>query len=140
MSFMLRNRRLARAASDAGLGMFRPMLEYKALLYGSEVVVADKFYPSTQRCSSCGVVKSGEDKVLLGESWYVCEKCGAVIDRDVNASLNLEQYPRLEGNWPRSQGRTPTETVATTPRARARRASGVADVGTRTERSLVRTN
>lgn len=139
MSFMLRNRRLARAASDVGLGMFRPMLQYKAPAYGGEVLVADRYYPSTQRCSGCVNIKSGDGKISLGESEYACDRCGAVMDRDVNASLNLEQYPRLAGNWSR-ETRTPTETVAPTRRTRVRRASVVADVGTKPEDALVLTN
>ena len=137
ISFMLKNRRLARASSDVGLGMFRPMLQYKAPVYGSEVLVADKFYPSTQRCSICGWVKTGDGKILLGESEYVCEKCGVVQDRDLNASLNLEQYPRLAGNWSR-ETRTPTQQTEPTTR-RSNRASAV-KVGTKPERALALTN
>ena len=101
MAFMLKNRRLSRAASDVALGMFRPMLLYKAPIYGSEIIVADRHFPSTQRCSRCGHIKTGDDKIGLGVAEYVCEKCGYREDRDKNAALNLEQYPRLEGNWGR---------------------------------------
>lgn len=139
MDFMIKNRRLARAASDVGLGMFRPMLMYKAPVYGTVIIVADRFFPSTQRCNRCGVTKLGPEKVLLGESVFHCrnEKCGAVEDRDLNASLNLEQYPRLAGNWNRKIP-TPMDDCAST--RRPNRASVVAEVGTKLEHALVLTN
>jgi putative transposase len=99
MAFMLRNRKLARAASDVGLGRFKPMMLYKTSAYGSELVVADRFFPSTQRCSHCGHIKTGDERVVLGMDWYTCPSCGAVENRDLNAALNLEQYPGLLGNW-----------------------------------------
>ena len=127
IGFMIKNRRLARAASDVALGMFRPMLIYKAPVYGTQIIVADRFFPSTQRCSRCGEIKEGEDKIKLSDRIFVCKSCGLVIDPDYNASLNLEQYPRLEGNW-RQVSPTPTETVVST--RRPNRASVVVDVGT----------
>lgn len=129
IAFMLKNRRLARAASDVALGMFRPMLLYKALVYGNEVVVADRRYPSTQRCSRCGNIKTGDEKIGLGVSEYVCEKCGYVEDRDRNAALNLEQYPRLEGNWSR-ETQTSTDDHASTRSAKADQASRIVEVET----------
>ncbi len=99
MDFMKKNRRLSRAVLDVAPGMFRPMLLYKAAVYGSRIVVADRRYPSTQRCSCCGNIRTGEDKIRLGMSVYCCVRCGHREDRDRNAAQNLEQYPRLEGNW-----------------------------------------
>ena len=138
MSFMLRNRTLARAASDVGLGMFKPMMLYKAAALGGTVVVADRFFPSTQRCSLCGNIKTGDERVVLGEAWYSCTSCGAVEDRDVNAALNLAQYPRLVGNWG-FEARTPMDDRASTQSACADRASEIAEVGTR-QCAQVRTN
>ena len=129
MSFMLRNRKLARSAADVALGMLRPMLLYKAEAYGTQIVVADKFFPSTQRCASCGSTKTGKDKLVLGESEYVCEECGVCEDRDLNAALNLEQYPRLAGNWGPAQ--TPMDDHTSTLRVKACEASEVAEVGTK---------
>jgi len=83
---MVRNRHLARAISDIGFGEFRRQLEYKCRWYGSHLTVAPKFYPSTRRCSSCGHVK---DEMPLSERTYECECCGLVLDRDLNAALNL---------------------------------------------------
>ena len=83
---MIRNRRLARVLSDAGLAELRRQLTYKTAWYGSRLVVADRFYPSSKTCSACGWVK---DKLTLGERTFVCEACGHVIDRDFNAARNL---------------------------------------------------
>jgi putative transposase len=127
MSFILKNRGLARTASDVALGMFRPMLLYKARLHESEIVVADKFFPSTQRCSGCGEIKNASERLTLKDRVFVCNHCGFVVDRDHNASLNLERYPRLEGNW-RQVPSTPMDDRAAT--RRLRRASPVAEVGT----------
>lgn len=130
MSFMLRNRKLARAATDVGLGRFKPMLLYKAPMYGGTIIVADRFFPSTQRCSNCGDTKTGDEKIVLGVSEYTCDKCSFTEDRDRNAALNLEQYPRLAGNWSR-KAQTPMDDCTSTPPAKAGRASMVAEVGTK---------
>ena len=117
---MMRNHNLARAISDVGMGMFRQMVTYKASDYGSQIVVADRWFASSKRCSRCGHVK---DVLFLSERVYRCDKCGLVIDRDKNAALNLEQYPRLAGNL------TPTDT-GTSTFGLAPEASAVVEVGT----------
>jgi putative transposase len=121
---MLRNRRLSRALVDVGLGMFKPMMLYKGVKFGCEITVADRFFPSSKRCHACGNVK---DVLSLGQREYVCDACGLVEDRDKNAALNLEMYPRLEGNWRKP---TPGDDLASTRRANGLRASRVADPGT----------
>lgn len=100
-AFMLKNRRLSRSASDAALGMFRPLMEYKALAYETNLIIAAWNYPSTQRCARCGNIKRGADRLGRGakDRVYVCEKCGHRDERDHNSAVNLEQYPGLEGNW-----------------------------------------
>ena len=113
MAFMIRNRKTARAASDVGLGRFRPMMLYKAPVNGSEVIVADRFFPSTQRCSRCEHIKTGDKKQVWGDSVYICEACGLVEDRDRNGSMNLEQYPGLLGNWG-CKAQTPMDDCAST--------------------------
>ncbi|RKW17402.1 MAG: transposase [Catonella sp.] len=78
-------------------GQFRQMMEYKARKFGKTLVVADRFYPSTQRCSSCGFIKTGDDKITLNgnqkhgtrHNEYICYHCGYTDDRDRNAALNL---------------------------------------------------
>jgi putative transposase len=82
---MVRNHHLARSLSDASFGEFVRQLEYKCRWYGSRLVKADPFYPSTKRCSSCGGIK----EMPLSERTYSCPSCGLVMDRDLNASRNL---------------------------------------------------
>lgn len=123
---MLRNEKLARAISDVGFGMFRRFLEYKRCIYGTEIVVADRWFPSSKRCNRCGNVK---ESLTLSERIYECSVCGLVEDRDRNASLNLEAYPWLTGNAPK--GKTPRDDRASTRRAKVRRASAVAELGTK---------
>jgi len=76
---------LNRAISDAAFGEFRSMLEYKASWYGREVVIIDRFYPSTKLCSSCTNIKP----MGLGDRVYHCEKCGHNENRDLNAAKNI---------------------------------------------------
>jgi putative transposase len=83
---MVRNRRLARAISDTSMAELRRQLTYKTAWYGSRLVMADRFYPSTKTCSTCGWVKA---KLTLAERTFTCEACGLVIDRDLNAARNL---------------------------------------------------
>jgi putative transposase len=83
---MVRNRRLARAISDIGMAELRRQLTYKTAWYGSQLMVADRFYPSSKTCSTCGWVKA---KLTLAERTFCCEVCGLVLDRDLNAARNL---------------------------------------------------
>ncbi|GAA1951050.1 RNA-guided endonuclease InsQ/TnpB family protein [Kitasatospora viridis] len=82
---MLRNRTLARAVSDASWSEMRSMLEYKAGWYGRELVVVDRWFPSSKLCSACGVVQS---EMPLNVRVWTCG-CGATHDRDVNAAVNI---------------------------------------------------
>jgi len=78
-------------------GYFRQILTYKCDWYGKELILAYRQYPSTQRCSKCGHIKSGNDKITLQgntthqtkHNEYVCYSCGAIMDRDENAVANL---------------------------------------------------
>ena len=110
--------------------MFRPLMAYKAPVYGSQIIVADRRYPSTQRCSQCGNIRAGEDKIELGVSVYCCVQCGHRDDRDHNAALSLEQYPRLEGNWSRKT-RTSMDDRAPTNSVQAGLASVILEVETK---------
>ena len=83
---MVRNPRLAKHVSDAGWGMFKEMLMYKANP-GCKLYLADPFYPSTQTCSCCG--KKPEVKIALGVKKWTCLYCGTLHQRDDNAAKNL---------------------------------------------------
>ncbi|MFC8430121.1 RNA-guided endonuclease InsQ/TnpB family protein [Streptomyces sp. NPDC057253] len=83
---LLKNGRLARAISDAAWTDLRMMLEYKCAWYGRELVVIDRFFPSSKLCGSCGTVRG---KLPLNVRAWTCEHCGAVHDRDVNAARNI---------------------------------------------------
>ena len=84
---MLGNHTLARAISDAAWSELRSQLEYKCAWYGRDLVVVDRFYPSSKICSVCGHQVSA---LLLDVREWTCAACGAVHDRDVNAACNLE--------------------------------------------------
>ena len=86
---MKRNSRLARAISDVGMGEFLRQLRYKASWYGSEVVQADRFYPSSQLCSVCG---HQHRELKLRDRVWRCPDCGSWHDRDMNAAVNLRDF------------------------------------------------
>lgn len=71
---------------DAGFGMFRAMLAYKCAQTGARLHIIDRWYPSSKTCSNCGTVKA---KLPLDERTYHCDACGLVIDRDLNAAVNI---------------------------------------------------
>ena len=83
---MLKNHCLAQAISDSTFGEIRRQLEYKSRHSQTHLVVIDRFYPSSKTCSGCGSVKP---ELSLSERTYVCEDCGMVLDRDLNAAMNL---------------------------------------------------
>ena len=82
---MLKNRCLARSVADAGFSEFRRQLEYKAAMTGAHVHVVDRFFPSSKTCHSCGTIHP----MKLSDRVMVCD-CGNVIDRDLNAAMNLK--------------------------------------------------
>jgi putative transposase len=83
---MLSNRSLARAISDATWSDFRSMLEYKCAWYGRELVVVDRWFPSSKTCSDCGRIA---ERMPLNIREWTCGGCGARHDRDVNAARNI---------------------------------------------------
>jgi putative transposase len=105
---MMRNRHLARTISDQGWALFRRQLAYKCQWYGSRLLVAPRFYPSSKRCSGCGRVKA---TLLPGVRTFACEGCGLVLDRDLNAARNLARLAEEVPGVPRRR-KTPVEGTA----------------------------
>lgn len=91
---MRKNRHLSHSLQEASISTFKQMLINKAESYGIEVILADRFYPSSQICSHCGNRKVD---LKLSDRTYKCPVCGLEIDRDLNASINLKHYPEFQG-------------------------------------------
>ncbi len=85
-SNMLKNHKLARAISDMGWGEFKRQLGYKAGLHGNDLRIIGRFVPSSKTCCCCGNVK---EDLELSDRIYRCEYCGLVLDRDLNAAINI---------------------------------------------------
>ena len=88
---MLKLRKLSGKVYQSLFYHFKVLLQYKSKLYGNKLVIADRWFPSTQLCNCCGQSKYGDAKLKLSDRTYTCE-CGYTNDRDVNASLNLRDY------------------------------------------------
>ncbi|MFD3428664.1 RNA-guided endonuclease InsQ/TnpB family protein [Nocardia fluminea] len=95
---MLSNRRLARAISDVGWADFARLLTYKQAWRSGTVATADRWYPSSKRCSACGRVNPD---LALTDRVFLCE-CGFHADRDHNAAINLAAWPTIHQNSQRS--------------------------------------
>ena len=83
---MMANRSLAKSVGDAGMSELRRQIAYKADWNGSVFVLCDQWEPSSKRCSACGAIKRD---LTLGDRTYICEECGLIMDRDLNAAMNL---------------------------------------------------
>lgn len=88
ISKMLKNKRLSRQIADGAWYEFRRQLTYKVKLRGNLLLLADRWYASSKRCSQCKYVK---EELSLSERTYTCKHCGLCMDRDLNASLNLKE-------------------------------------------------
>ena len=87
---MTRLRPIAQGVADAGIGDLGRMVDYKASWYGCDLHVADRWFPSSKTCSQCGHIR---DDLTLDDRTYECGACGAVLDRDINAAINLARWP-----------------------------------------------
>jgi putative transposase len=110
---LMGNRRLARQIADVGWGLILQQLKYKtSWSEGSLLVAADRFYPSSKSCSECGTVRA---KLALSERVFTCDGCGLVLDRDLNAALNLARmacrHAQAEGLTKCYVARTGRETL-----------------------------
>ena len=86
---MMKNKHLSKAIQQQKLYEFIRQMKYKCEWLGIEFVQVDRFYPSSKTCSCCGNIKKD---LKLSDRTYICEECGLVIDRDLNASINLSNY------------------------------------------------
>jgi putative transposase len=117
VSGMLKNHRLAQAIGDVGFYEFKRQLLYRASWYGSRVILADQWEPSSKRCSSCGWIDAD---LTLSDRVYHCQQCGLVLDRDLNAAINLEQ---LAGSSSDSQNACGEESAGTKHKPRVQLSS-----------------
>ena len=85
---MVKNRKLSKSIIDSGFGMFKEQMKYKCLMYGSNLKIIDRWFPSSKLCSNCGNKK---EELKLSERIYKCSACGFEIDRDLNASINIRE-------------------------------------------------
>lgn len=83
---MLANHSLAQAVSDASFFEVKRQLLYKAECYGGSVQLVDRWYASSKTCSACGWK---DEDLTLAERTFTCNACGLILDRDLNASLNI---------------------------------------------------
>jgi transposase len=93
VSGLLRNHKLAKHIQDSSFYEFKRQLEYKCQKYNRELVIIDRFYPSSKMCSECGCIKKD---LKLSDRVYICPDCGLELDRDLNASINIKNYV---GSW-----------------------------------------
>ena len=94
---MLINRKISKKISRSMFYRFKMFLQYKCNMYGNELVIADRWFPSTQICSCCGHRKEGNDKLKLSDRIYICNNCDEVMDRDYNSACNLKLYAERVG-------------------------------------------
>lgn len=86
---MMKNNKLAKSLSDVSFYEFNRQLEYKANYQEKEIHRVDRFYPSSKTCCICGNIKQD---LKLSNRVYKCDSCGNIIDRDINASINLNKF------------------------------------------------
>ncbi len=86
---MVKNHNLAQSISDAAWSSFVTMLEYKADWYGKNILRIGRFAPSSRTCSYCGYINK---ELQLKDREWTCPKCNSVLDRDVNASINIKSF------------------------------------------------
>jgi len=86
---MIRNKKLSKHIANASWGKFGVLLNYKATWYGREIRTLDKYFPSSKMCNACGYIK---EDLKLSDRTITCDGCGAVYDRDINASKNILQF------------------------------------------------
>jgi putative transposase len=89
ISGMLKNHNLAQAISDVSWSTFVSMLEYKAEWNGNNIIKIGRFAPSSKTCSCCGNINK---ELKLKDREWVCNNCNSILDRDINASINIKNF------------------------------------------------
>ena len=109
VSNMVKNHNLAQAISDVSWSTFVTMLEYKADWYGKNILRIGRFAPSSKTCSCCGTINK---ELTLKDREWTCGSCSTVLDRDVNAAINIKSFAlknNLSGEHTlKNQGKLPT--------------------------------
>ena len=85
---MMQNHKLAKSIQELSLFEFRRQLEYKCRWYGRQLIIIDRFYPSSKLCHNCGYKN---EALNLSDRKWICPVCGEVLDRDINAAKNILQ-------------------------------------------------
>ena len=115
VSNMVKNRSLAQSINDVSWSTFVSMLEYKADWYGKNILKIGRFKPSSKTCSNCGNINK---ELTLKDRIWTCKGCNSVLDRDVNAAINIKSFAlknHLSGEHTlKSQGKLPTLVGAST--------------------------
>lgn len=107
VSDMVKNHKLAQAISDVSWSTFVSMLEYKAEWYGKNILRIGRFTPSSKTCSNCGSINK---ELQLKDREWTCSSCSSVLDRDVNAAINIKSFALrniLSGTDRKNQGKLP---------------------------------
>ena len=86
VSKMLKNKYLSRSISDASFNEFRRQIEYKSNWYGVDVLIAHRYFPSSKLCNNCGNIN---EELKLSDRTWTCKSCNTLLDRDLNAAINL---------------------------------------------------
>ena len=86
---MMKNKHLSEAIAKQKFYEFKRQIQYKSEMYGIKIIEAERFYASSKTCSCCGYIKKD---IKLSDRTYICPVCGAKLDRDLNAAVNLANY------------------------------------------------
>jgi len=107
VSGMVKTKNLARAISDCGFSELRRQLEYKSKLRGNNLIIADRWFPSSKMCSQCGNIKQD---LKLSDRVYFCEECDFSMDRDQNAAMNLMNNVAKDSRETKNARKSPSVT------------------------------
>lgn len=113
-------RGLNRGIAQSAMATTRRLLTYKTAWAGGQLLVVDRWYPSSKTCSECGATKA---KLLLSERTFACPSCGCVIDRDLNAAVNLAKQATAGSGPVAGRGAEQKTSAPSGPRAAGREAS-----------------